>query len=190
MKQAQELRQAEIEKKIKIAEIERERVIQLRICETQTEISKVKAENPHAAPSHDNHHITRFSKLGPKFVESDLDAFFLQFEDLAAGMKCEKSDWAILKHTAVFGKAATVIAAMSQENKFDYDEVKSVILKAFESRPEAYRQKFRNYRKNEKQTFVEFVDKQTILFDKWVRSENVDSGCDNLRELVLKEQLN
>ena len=93
-------------------------------------------------------------------------------------------------HTAVFGKAATVIAAMSQENKFVYDEVKSVILKAYELRPEAYRQKLRNYRKNEKQTFVEFVDKQSILFDKWVRSENVDSGYDNLRELVLKEQLN
>ena len=78
-----------------------------------------------------------------KFVESDPDAFFLQFEDLAAGMKSEKSDRAILKHTAVFGKAATVIAAMSQENKFDYDKIKSVILKVF---------KFRNYRKNEKQT--------------------------------------
>ena len=62
---------------------------------------------------------------------------------------------------------------MSQENKFDYDEIKSVILKAYELRPEANRQKFRNYRKNEKQTFVEFVDKQSILFDKWVRSRNV-----------------
>ena len=28
-----------------------------------------------------------FSKLVPTFVESDPDAFFLQFEDLAAGMK-------------------------------------------------------------------------------------------------------
>ena len=129
--------------------------IQLRKCETQTEIAKVKAENLHAASSHDNHHITRFSKLVPKFVESELDAFFLQFEDLAAGMKWEKLDWAILIDTSVFGKAATVIAAMSQENKFDYDEVKSVILKAYELRPEAYRQKLLNYRKNEKQTFVE-----------------------------------
>ena len=51
---------------------------------------------------------------------------------------------------------------MSQENKFDYDGVKSVILKAFEFRPKAYRQKFRNYRKKEKQTFVEFVDKQVF----------------------------
>ena len=105
-------------------------------------------------------------------------------------MKWEKSDWAILIHRAVFGKAATVIVAMSQENKFDYDEVKSVILKAYELITEAYRQKFRNYRRNEKQTFVEFVDKQSILYEKWVRSENVDSGYDNLRELVLKEQLN
>ena len=104
------------------------------------------------------------------------------------GIEWEKSDWAILIHTAVFGKAA--IAAMPQENKLDYDEVKSVILKAYELRPEAYRQKYRNYRKYEKQTFVEFVDKQSILFDTWVRSENVDSGYDNLRELILKEQLN
>ena len=83
-----------------------------------------------------------------KFVESDPDAFFLQFKDL------EKSDWAILIHTAVFGKTATVIAAMSQQKPFHYDEVKSFILRAYELRPEAYRQKFRNYSKNEKQTFV------------------------------------
>ena len=51
---------------------------------------------------------------------------------------------------AVSGKAATVIAAMSQENKF---EVKNVILIAYELRPEAYRQKFRNYRKKGKQFF-------------------------------------
>ena len=126
-----------MEKEIKIAEIERERDIQLRKCETQTEIAKAKAENTHA-----------------KFVESDPDAFFLQFEDLAAGMKWEKSDWAIFINTAVFGKAATVIAAMSQENKFDYDEVKSVILKAYELRSEAYRQKFCNYRKNEKKNCI------------------------------------
>ena len=44
----------------------------------------------------------------------------MQIDDLAAGMKWEKSDWAILIHTALFGKAATVIADMSQENKFDY----------------------------------------------------------------------
>ena len=75
----------------------RERDIQVRKCETQTEIAKIKAENPHAVSSHDNTHITRFSKLVPKFVKSDpfSDAFFLQFEDLVAGMKWEKSDWAI-----------------------------------------------------------------------------------------------
>ena len=74
------MRQAEIDKEIKIAEIEREQNIRLRKCETQTEIAKVnmaKAENPHADFSHDNHHITRFSKLVPKCVESDPDAFFL-----------------------------------------------------------------------------------------------------------------
>ena len=87
-------------------------------------------------------------------------------------------------------KLLLLLLPCHKQNKFVYDEVKSVILKAYELRPEAYRQKFRNYRKNEKQTFVEFVDKQSILFDKWVRSENVDSGYDNLRELVLKEQLN
>ena len=81
------MRKAEIEKEIKIAEIEKERDIQLKKCETQTEIAKVKAENPHAASSHDNTHITRFSKLVPKFVEADPDAFFLQFEDLAAELK-------------------------------------------------------------------------------------------------------
>jgi len=50
-----------------------------------------------------------------------------------------------------------VYVALSDVQCTEYDVVKSEILKAYELIPEAYRQKFRNCRKEVSQTHVEFV---------------------------------
>lgn len=69
------------------------------------------------------------------------------------------------------GKAAEIYSALSIEQCSDYDIVKSEILKAYELVPEAYRQKFRSYRKFESQTSVEFAREKEDLLDKWLTSK-------------------
>ena len=44
-----------------------------------------------------------------------------------------------------------------------YDKVRKAILKAYELVPEAYRQKFRNARKQDGQTYVEFAREKEVL---------------------------
>ena len=46
----------------------------------------------------------------------------------------------------------------------NYDCVKNAILKAYELVPEAYGQKFRNYRKQESQTHVEVAHEKEVYF--------------------------
>ena len=58
--------------------------------------------------------------------------------------------------SGLVGKARAVYSALSVEDSSQYDTVKMSILKAYELVPEAYRQRFRNTKKAEKQTYVEF----------------------------------
>ena len=129
----------------------------------------------------------RFVKLVPKFSEEEPDQFFLHFEKVAKQCEWDTSMWALLVQSSLTGRAQEIYSAMSVEDSQNYDKVKKVILKAYEKVPEAYRQKFRNYRKPEGQTFMEFSRQKEHLFDKWCKSKNVDS-FDKLRQLILVEE--
>ena len=57
----------------------------------------------------------------------------------------------------------------------------------YELVPEAYRQRFRNLKKTQVQTFVDFSREMGILFDRWCSACKVEDLA-SLRELVLIEQ--
>ncbi|VDI41137.1 Hypothetical predicted protein [Mytilus galloprovincialis] len=78
--------------------------------------------------------------------------------------------------------------ALPSEKSSDYDTVKQEVLKAYELVPEAYRQKFRSYKKFDSQTYVEFAREKEDLFDKWLTSKKTDNNFDNLRQLMLLEE--
>jgi hypothetical protein len=85
-------------------------------------------------------------------------------------------------------KAAEVYSALSSEQSSDYDIVKKEILKAYELVPEAYRQKFKAYKKYESKTYVEFAREKEEFFDKWLTSKKVEKNFDKLRQLLLLEE--
>ena len=76
---------------------------------------------------------------------------------------------------------------MSAEESASYDKVKQAILKAYELVPEAYRQKFRDLRKIQGQTYMDFAKQKERLFEEWCKSKDV-SEFDSLRELLLLEE--
>ncbi|KAK3084591.1 hypothetical protein FSP39_015997 [Pinctada imbricata] len=66
--------------------------------------------------------------------------------------------------------------------------VKGTILRAYQLVPEAYRQKFRKYKKFENQTYVEFAREKEDLFDQWFRSKKIPNSFDNLHQIILIEE--
>jgi hypothetical protein len=62
-----------------------------------------------------------------------------------------------LLQTVLTGRAAEVFCSLSIEQQKYYKVVKSLILKAYELVPEAYRKQFRDFRKPDGQTHVEFL---------------------------------
>ena len=54
--------------------------------------------------------------------------------------------------------------------------------------PAAYRQKFRNCRKENNQMHVEFARTKEQLFDRWCSSKKIRSDYPKLRQLMLVEE--
>ena len=95
-----------------------------------------------------------------------MDKYFLHFEKVASSLSWSKEVWTLLLQSALLGKACEAYSALSVNQSSEYDTVKSAVLTAYELVPEAYRQKFRNSRKNDSQTYVEFAQSKEALFDR------------------------
>ena len=74
------------------------------------------------------------------------------------------------------------------EKSAQYDEVRKAILKAYELVPELYRQRFRDSRKQDGQTYVAFAREEEVLFDRWCTAKQVDNYYHKLRQLLLVEE--
>ncbi|XP_041457592.1 uncharacterized protein LOC121409753 [Lytechinus variegatus] len=127
-------------------------------------------------------------KLIPQYDETDLDSFFLLFERVARKMEWPESDWALLIQQVISGKAQSVVSALSYDHAFDYWKMKDAILQAFELVPEAYRQMFRDLKRDPAETCVEFARRKEVAFDRWIRSLRIEMTYESLREVVLIDE--
>ena len=94
----------------------------------------------------------------------------------------------LLLQSVLVGKAREIYSAMPLEQSSQYETVKKAILKAYELVPEAYRQNFRNYQKQDKQTYTEFAHEKEVLFVRWCSSKEVAQDFTKLRQLILIEE--
>ena len=129
--------------KLEQAEKEKERQYNLRMKELEMQ-DKVKTKPLDLGTHFD---VTKHIRLVPPFQEKEVDKYFLHFEKVAENLKWPKEHWTLLLQSVVIGKAREIYTQLSLEQSSDYDKVKELILKAYELVPEAYRQKFRNCRK-------------------------------------------
>ena len=99
-------------------------------------------------------------------------------------------NWTLLLQSVLIGKARDVYTQLSVRQSSSYENVKEMIIKSYEFVPEAYRQQFRNCRKNFDQTYVEFARIKEQLFDKWCSSKKVGHDFGKIRQLLLIEEFN
>ena len=132
--------------------------------------------------------ITKHIRLVPPFQEKEVDKYFLHFEKVAENLKWPKEHWTLLLQSVIIGKAREIYTQLTVQQSSSYDTVKELILKAYELVPEAYRQKFRNCKKENEQTHVEFARTKEQLFDRWCSSKKIGSNHEKLRQLMLVEE--
>ena len=91
---------------------------------------------------------------------------------MAENLKWPKEHWTLLLDSVVIGKTRKIYTLLSLEQSSDYDKVKELILAGNELVPESYKQ-FRNCRKENDQTHVDFARTQEQLFDRRCFSKKI-----------------
>ena len=168
-------------------EIEKEK-LQFELKMKELELEGKSKSKPLPLDSGKSFDVTKHIRLVPPFQEKEVDKYFLHFEKVAENLKWPREHWTLLLQSVVIGKAREIYTQLSLEQSSDYDKVKELILKAYELVPEAYRQKFRDCRKEPNQTHVEFARTKEQLFDRWCSSKKVGSDHEKLRQLMLVEE--
>ena len=168
-------------------EIEKEK-LQFELKMKELELEGKSKSKPLPLDSGKSFDVTKHIRLVPPFQEKEVDKYFLHFEKVAENLKWPREHWTLLLQSVVIGKAREIYTQLSLEQSSDYDKVKELILKAYELVPEAYRQKFRDCRKEPNQTHVEFARTKEQLFDRWCSSKKVGSDRAKLRQLMLVEE--
>ncbi|XP_072182212.1 uncharacterized protein [Diadema setosum] len=179
--------QGSVEVRLKELELEKAR-IELERERVSLERARQVGEREYSVSVSGGHFdIAKNVRMVPEFDEGDVDRYFLHFEQVADSMEWPKEKWPHLLQTKLKGKACDAYASLSREEAQDYATVKKAIMNAYALVPEAYRQKFRNSRKLDSQSFREFAKVKEIAFTRWLQSVGV-ATVDDLRELVLLEE--
>ena len=181
-----EIEEKERERQERI-EIEKEK-LQFELKMKELELQGKSKSKPLPLGSGKSFDVTKYIRLVPPFQEKEVGKYFLHFEKVAENLKWPREHWTLLLQSVVIGKAREIYTQLSLEQSSDYDKVKELILKAYELVPEAYRQKFRDCRKEPNQTHVEFARTKEQLFDRWCSSKKVGSDHEKLRKLMLVEE--
>ena len=182
-------REREREANLKLRELElREKELTLQLKLKELETAAAATPTPPSSETAAPFDVSKHIRFVPPFQEKEVNKYFLHFEKVATSLMWPKEVWMVLLQSVLVGNAREVYSAMSVEQSSQYDNVKQAVLKTYELVPEAYRQNFRNCRKQDKQTYTEFARDKAALFDRWCASKEIVKYFEKLRQLILIEE--
>ncbi|XP_062902675.1 uncharacterized protein LOC134345629 [Mobula hypostoma] len=180
------VRRLEREEKERDRQLEREEKQRER--EFELEKLRLRAEQG-LVPNHGGgFRATQEVRLVPPFDDTDVDRYFLHFEKVAISQDWPRDKWVVLLQSVLKGKAQEAYSALSAEDAQRYEVVKEASLRIYELVPEAYRQRFRNARKQWDRTYLEFAREMQTYCERWCASKGVEGDYDRLLQLILIEQ--
>uniref|UniRef100_UPI0035901FEA uncharacterized protein isoform X2 n=1 Tax=Myxine glutinosa TaxID=7769 RepID=UPI0035901FEA len=183
-----EAEERKAERELKERDMELQQEIKFKELELMRERGEVPPLLTGSTPSQNTWDVGRHVRLVPPFSEKEVAKFFPHFEKVARQLNWPEETWTILVQSVLVGKAQEIYSALPMDQCADYEVLKKHILKAYELVPEAYRQKFRNARKRESETHVEFARVKENMFDRWCESKGVGKDFETLRDLILVEE--
>ena len=126
-------------------------------------------------------------RLVPKFSEKDPESFFSLFERVADVRNWPDTARTLMLQCVLTGRAQEAYSALSDAESKSYGSVKAAVLRAYELVPEAYRQRFRTWKKGENQSHLEFARDLNSHFTRWYSASEVND-FEGLCELMVLEQ--
>lgn len=189
----------EKEKELELEDLRRradlEKTVALEKIRQQTELAKLDLESQRLAlrvgrmsggQNDGSGDILNSLRLVKKFNEKDVDTFFILFERVAEARTWSDAERVVLLQCVLTGRAQEAFSSLSAPDSGDYLKVKAAIVKSYELVPEAYRQRFRGWRKGDK-SHLEFARELRTHFNRWCASAGV-TDFEGLCNLIVLEQ--
>lgn len=121
--------------------------------------------------------------------KDDVESWFHQYEHYTRDCKLDDETKASRIVYFLKGKARVVYSKLSDEDATDYETIKATLFESFQLTSEDYRKKFRSSKKVSSETYKEFIAKSERYLNKWVELSGCDDCVDNLKDLLLREQV-
>ena len=119
----------------------------------------------------------------------ELDAYILRFERHATLQKWPPEYWACALGNLLTGRALDVYTRMSAEDASDYATLKVMLLQHFALTSEGFRKRFRDAKRGNAETFLQYSARLTSYAKRWVELSGRDVSFETLLELVVMEQI-
>ena len=146
-------------------------------------------ERMHDGGGHSRNYAPR-PKL-PCFSESSdsIDAYISRFEVFAQNQGWPEEEWAIMLSALLTGKALQIFSSLTGSQQTDFLQLKHALMKGYDLTAEGFRKKFRQSRVKQGETFKQFGARIEHYFVKWLSLSACEDEFDDLKELVLREQI-
>ena len=126
-------------------------------------------------------------RLMPSFNEDSVEEFFRCFEKVALALKWSKELWIIMVQSALKGRAQKCLNLLPENE--GHAELKRLVLREYELRPESNRLKFRKNRKlSDSETYVYYLRAKKLDLDKWLDFIDIKDEYLKLYDLILLEE--
>ena len=173
------------------AEREREREHERHLLEERGRQELALAE---ASRSTDINHPGRQSEASPKLPHFDdkkdnMDAQLHRFEDYAVVQGWAEDKWAVNLSALLKGNALETYYRMDTEDRKDYKKLKASLLRRFGLTESGFRSKFIHSKPDDQDSFGQYVTRLSGYFDLWIELGSIEKDFDNLRNLIITEQV-
>ena len=126
----------------------------------------------------------------PSFDEKmdDLDAYLYRFEGYATMQGWPKERWASNPSALLKGNALQVFHRMSLDDSGDYELLKIALLNRYRLTDADFRNKFRQAKPQDGESFNQFGIRITGYLDRWIELSETSLSYEGIRDLLIREQ--
>ena len=126
----------------------------------------------------------------PPFDEKidDLDAYLYRFEGYASMQGWPKERWASNLSALLNGNALQVFHRMSLYDSGDYELLKVALLNRYRLTDADFRNKFRQAKPHDGESFSQFGIRITGYLDRWIELSETSLSYEGIRDLLIREQ--
>ncbi|GBN33296.1 Pro-Pol polyprotein, partial [Araneus ventricosus] len=130
------------------------------------------------------------SKAMPKFdaKESDIVLYMSLFERQAKRLKIDPSDWVSCLIPLMPTEIVELVARVPEEEFFNFEYIKGILMKKFKLNAEGFRQKFVQHQRTPEKSWKDFVYEVTNYFQGWINDLNI-TDFDGLKNLFITDQV-